>query len=143
MTDAYCSARRIKPGRRDGDAVVGERDRAGVGELGHLRQLRPVLPARDRGEESDRHVRLAARGLDERAEDGRRVDDGIGVRHREDRAEAAGCSGGRSARDRLLVLAARRAQVHVRIDERGREHEPGRVDDAMLVRARRACRPRR
>ena len=120
-------------GRCDGDAVVGERDRARVGELGHIRQRRPLLPARDRGEESDLHVSLTARGLDERTEDGRRIDDGIGVRHREDRAETAGCSGGRSARDRLLVLASRRAQVHMRIDEGGCEHEARRVDDAMLV----------
>ena len=61
-----------------------------------------------------------------------RVDDRIGVRHREDRAVAAG--GGRrgAGRDRLLVLAAGRAQVDVRVDEGGREHEPGRVDRAVL-----------
>ncbi len=121
-------------GRADGNAVVGERDRAGVGELGHLGQLRPVLAARDRGEEADLHLRLAARSLDQRAEHRRRVDDRIGVRHREDRAVAARGRRSRPARDRLLVLASRRAQMHVRVDERGREHEPGCVDDAMPVR---------
>ena len=119
-----------QPGRRDRAAVVGEGDRARVGELGHLGQLLAELAAGDRGEEADGNDRLVARGLDERAERGRRVDDRVGVRHREDRAEAAGrgCVG--AAGDRLLVLAARRAQVHVRVDEGGSEHEPGAVDDA-------------
>ena len=122
-----------QPGRADRNAVVGEGDRARVGELAHLRQLRSVLAARDRGEEADLNLGLAAGGLDERAERGGRVDDRVGVRHREDRAVAAGGGGSRSGRDRLLVLAAGRAEMHVRVDERGREHEPGPVDDAMAV----------
>ena len=40
-------------GGDDRHAVVGERDRAGVGELAHLRQLVAVLAARDRCEEAD------------------------------------------------------------------------------------------
>ena len=113
-------------GRGDGAAVVGERGRAGVGELAHLGQLLAVEALRDRGHEAGRDERLAARGLDERAEHGGRVDDRIGVRHREDRAVAARGGRGGAARDRLLVLAARRAQVHVRVDEGGREHARGR-----------------
>ena len=74
-----------------------------------------------------------ARSLDERAERRRGVDDGIGVRHREDRAVAAGRRGGRAARDRLLVLTAGRAQVDVRVDEGRREHEPVRLDGPVLV----------
>ena len=62
------------------------------------------------------------------------VDDRLGVRHREDRAVAAGRRGRGAALDRLLVLAARRAQVHVRVDERRRERQPGRLDHAVLVR---------
>ena len=61
--------------------------------------------------------------LDERAERRRRVDDRIGVRHREDRAVAAGRGGRGAGGDRLLVLASGRAQVHVRVDEGRREHE--------------------
>ena len=122
-----------QPGRADRDAVVGEGDRAGVGELAHLRQLLPVLATRDRGEEADVHLRLATGDLDERAERRGRVDHGIGVGHGEDGAVAAGRGRRRSARDRLLVLAAGGAQMHVRVDERRREHEPGSVDDAVTV----------
>ena len=64
--------------------------------------------------------------LDERAEDRRRVDDGLRVRHREDRAVAAGRRGLRARADRLLVLAPRRAQVDVRVDEGGRDDEVAR-----------------
>ena len=73
----------------------------------------------------------ACRGarVDQRPEHARVVDDRVGVRHRDHRAEAAG-GGGRACRvvDVLLVLLARRAQVDVRVDER---------------REQRACRPRR
>ena len=123
-----------QPGGGDRHAVVGEGDRSRVGELAHLGQLLPALPARDGGEEADRYLGLAARGLDESAERGRGVDDRVGVRHREDRAVAAGRRGRRAARDRLLVLAAGRAQVDVRVDEGRREHEPVRLDDAVPVR---------
>ena len=75
----------------------------------------------------------APRLLDERPEHRGRVDDRIGVRHREDRAVAARRRGRGAGRDRLLVLAAGRAQVHVRIDERRREHEAVRVDDPVRV----------
>jgi hypothetical protein len=79
----YSSARRISPARRDRAAVVGEGCRARVGELAHLGQLRARLADGDRGSEADRHLRLAR----PRARAGRgarrRVDDGIGVRHRE------------------------------------------------------------
>ena len=45
MIDVYCSARRIRPADDDRHAVVGERDRAGVGELAHLGELaRPCWP---------------------------------------------------------------------------------------------------
>ena len=59
---------------------------------------------------------------------------GSRVGHGEDGAEAAGGSRPRAGRDRLLVLAAGRAQVDVRVDEGGREHEARRVDDTMAVR---------
>ena len=124
----------MSPAETTGTAVVGERHRARVGELAHLGQLVAALAARDRREEADGDLALVLRRLDERAEGRRRVDDRIGVRHREDRAVAAGSGGRRAARDRLLVLAARRAQMHVRVDERRCEHEAGAVDHAMLVR---------
>ena len=140
----YSSARRIRPARRDRAAVVGERGGARVGELAHLGQLRALLADRDRGHEADRDLRLVARrGPAGRA--GRRSSrrPAIGVRHREDRAVAAGGRGGRAGGDRLLVLAARRAQVHVRVDEGRREHEPVAVDHAVAVRVERVAELRR
>ena len=97
----------MRPGRADGMTVVGEAGRALVGELAHLRQLRALLALRDRREEADGNVRVRARLLDQRAEHRGGVDDRLGVRHREDRAVAAGGGGRGAGRDRLLVLAAR------------------------------------
>src|SRR5581483_3951634 len=124
-----------QPGGRDRPAVVGERSRSGVGELAHLGELASVLPDRDRGREAHGHLRLLERPRAQAAQDLGRVDDRVGVRHREDRAVAPGRGRGRARGDRLLVLAAGRAQVDVRVDERGCEHEPGPVDDAVAVRA--------
>jgi hypothetical protein len=105
-------------------AVVGEPGGSRVGELAQLGELLAELPLGDGSEEADGHRRLRASGLDQRPEHGGRVDDRIGVRHPEDRAVAARGRGLGSRRDRLLVLAARRAEVHVRIDERGSQHRP-------------------
>ena len=104
-----------------GPAVVGEAERAGVGQLGHLGQRVAGEAAGDRGEEADRDARLAPRGLAQRAQHGRIVDDRVGVRHRDDGDEAAGRRGARAGVEVLLVLLARHAQVHVRVDEAG-EH---------------------
>src|SRR5581483_9357836 len=111
----------------DGPAVVGEAGRARVGELAHLGQLLPALPLRDGGEEPGRYERLLARPLDERGEHRGVVDDGVRVRHREDGAVAARRRRRRPRGDRLLVLAAGRAQVDVRVDEGGRDDEAGRA----------------
>ena len=113
--------------------VVGERGGARGGKLGHLGQLGPALVPRNRREEADRHLGLCLRRLRERAEHYRRVDDGLGIRHRQDRAVTAGCGRGRAGSDRLLVLTAGRAQVDVRVDERGREHEALPVDDPVRL----------
>ena len=118
----------------DRPAVVAEPGGACVGELGHLGQLLAPLALRDRGQESDRHLGLLVRGLDQRPEDGGRVDDRLGVRHRQDRAESAGRGRRRAGGDRLLVLAAGRAQVDVRIDERRCEHQATPLDDPVAVR---------
>ena len=89
--------------------------------LDHLGQPITRLSPRDRGQEPDRHHRLDAGALLERAQDCSVVGDGIRVRHREHAAEAARRSGTRAGLEVLFVLATRRAQVHVRVDE-GREH---------------------
>ena len=123
MTPLYCSARRISPAEATGCPSSVKAAAPEPGELGHLGQLLAAQALRDRGHEAGRDLRLLARLLDQGAEDRGRVDDGVGVRHREDRAVAAGGRRGRAGRDRLLVLAAGHAQVHVRVDEGGREHE--------------------
>ena len=120
--------------RDDRAAVVGEAGGARVGELAHLGQLAPSEPLEIAARNPTGTSASALRALDERAEHGGRVDDRLGVGHGEDGAVAACRGGARAGSDRLLVLAAGRAQVDVGIDEGGREHEPGAVDDAMAVR---------
>ena len=56
----YCSALRRMPARWTGLAVVGEAERAGVGQLGHLGQRLAVEAAGDRGHEADGDAGLAA-----------------------------------------------------------------------------------
>ena len=119
-------ARRTRPGLPSSVNAAAPRR----GELGHLGQLLAAKALRDRRHEAGRDRRLVAGLLDQGAEHGRRVDDGIRVRHREDGAVATRRGRGRAGGDRLLVLAAGDAEVNVRVDEGRREHE-------------RAVRPRR
>ena len=128
----YWSAWRSTPALTHGQAVVGEAERAGVGQLGHLGQPLALLAARDRGHEAGGDARLGAGALAQRLEDRRGVDDRVGVGLGDDRAVAAGRRGAGAGLDVLLVLAAGRAQVHVRVDEGGER-----------VQARRRRRPRR
>ena len=111
-----------QPRRHDRASVVREACGAALGELDHLRQLGAVLRLGDRRQEADGNLRLALRLLRESAEDGGGIDDGLRVRHGEDGAVAACGRGPRSRGEVLLVLAPGRAQVHVRVDEGGRQH---------------------
>ena len=131
------------PGAVHGLAVVGEAERAGVGELGHLGQRLAVEAARDRGHEADRDAGLAPGRLAQRAQDRRGVDDRVGVRHRDDRDVAAGGGGAGAGVEVLLVLLARRAQVHVRVDEAREQMAALAVEDLGAVRRLEACRARR
>jgi hypothetical protein len=120
--------------RRDnGTTVVREGGGSRRGKLGHLGELVAELALADGRHEAGRHDRVLPRPLDEGAQDGRRVDDRLGVGHREDRAVPARSCGLGAGTNRLLVLAARHAQVHMRVDERRRDHErarTGRLDRA-------------
>jgi hypothetical protein len=100
-----------------------------VAQLGHLGQLRALQAARDRGHEADRDAGIAQRGVAQRLQQRGGIDDRVGVRHRDDQAEAARRSGARAGLEVLLVLLARRAQVHVRVDERREQVAPGALDD--------------
>src|SRR4029077_20964140 len=61
------------------------------------------------------------------------VDDGVGVRNRQDRAVTSGGGRRRSTGARLLVLPARRTQVNVRVDECRDERLPRTLEHAMAV----------
>ena len=121
----YWSARRRSPGEATGRPSSVNPTAPALGKVDHLGQLGAFLALADRGEETDRNLRLVLRALDQRAEDGGGVHRRLSVRHREDGAVAARSSGLRAGRDVLLVLAARRPQVDVRIDEgRGAPRAP-------------------
>jgi hypothetical protein len=122
-----------KAGGHDRPPVVAEAHGPRLGELGHLGQLATLLPLRDGGQEADRNVGLSRRPLREGAQDCRRVDDRIRVRHGQHGAVAARRGRRRARGDGLLVLAAGRAEVGVRVDERRRQHEAVAVHDAVLV----------
>ena len=77
----------------------------------------------------------------------RRVDRRLGVGHAGDRREAAGQRGGGAGLDRLVLLAARLAQLRVHVDQARRDDLARGVDHvlvrrAVARRARRSCRPR-
>ena len=117
----YCSARRIRPAVATGRPSSVKPTAPASAQLAHLGQLarpagRRVIAARSRPGRAPR-ARRAPAG---RSTAGG-VDDRRGVRHRDDRAVAAGRRRGGARVDRLLVLLAGRAQVDVRVDER-REH---------------------
>ena len=108
----------------------------------------PAEAAGDRGQEADRHARLAPRLLAQREQDRRRVDGRVGVGHRDHGDVAAGRGRAGAGVEVLLVLLPGRAQVHVRVDEAG-EQVPALAVDHLGAgrpggRARRARRsPRR
>ena len=114
-------------------AVIGESERAGVAELGHLGELLAFQASRDRGQEPDGYLCLPRGGFDQRSEDRGIVDDGVGVGHGDHRAEAAGRRGGRAGLEVLLVLLAGRAQVHVRVDEPGKRMHALGVDGVAVL----------
>ena len=115
-------------GALDGQAVVGEADRSGVAQLGHVGELLAAHAARDRGDEADWDGCVRLRALAEGLDRGRSVHRRLGVGHADDPAVAAG--GGRAAArlDVLLVLAPGRAEVDVRVEERGHGEKPVGVD---------------
>ncbi len=73
-----------------------------------------------------------ALGADE-LDDGHRVLRRLGVRHRHDRGEPAERRGARAGLDRLRLLASRLAQVHVEVDEPGRDDAAVRLEHVVGV----------
>ena len=119
-------------------AVVREADHPRVGQLAERRQSLPSSPDRHRPmrQQLDRRPGRGRGGPDP-GEDARLVEGRRRVRHGADRGEAAVHGRGEPGRDRLGVLVAGLAQVHVEIDEARGD------DDAVRVDARgvRACEP--
>ena len=114
-------------------AVVAEADGAGGAELAHLGELLALEALGDGGEEADRDDRVA-RGLpDEALEQAGVVDDRVGVGHAEGGHVAAGRGGGRGGREVLFVLATRRAEVRVQVDEARQDEHAGGVDHAGVL----------
>ena len=116
--------------RRHRPPIVGDRDAAGVLELGDVGQLLALLPARHRADRIDAREVGLGRLLQDVLGDAGVVVHRIGVRHAGDGGEAAGHRRGRAGRDRLLVLLARLAQVHVHVDQaRAHDERAGDLDD--------------
>ena len=103
--------------------VVGQRDAAGLLELGDVRELFAFLAARDRADRIHaRQVRVGGFRQDV-AGDARVVIHRVRVRHARDGRETAGDGSRHAGRDRFLVLLPRLAQVHVHVDEPGTHDE--------------------
>jgi hypothetical protein len=120
---------------RDRHAVVGDGDDS---RLAHLADLGEVLAPEPDGDGADR-VDAGEPGLGGAFEDQPRdrgvVVHRIRVRHAGDRGEAAGDGGRGAGRDRLLVLVARLAEVHVRVDQPRHHPEAVRIDRLGGLRA--------
>ena len=108
------------PGARYRSPVVGEAERPLPHQLGHLGQLHALQAARDRRQKTNRDARLAGRRLAQRAQQGCRVEHGVGVGHCDHRTEAAGRRGPGARLQILLVLLAGTAQMHVGV-HKGRQ----------------------
>ena len=128
----YWSALRSRPGAVDGLAVVGEAERARLAQLRHLGQRLAGEAGRDRREEADGDARLAAGRFAQAEQDRRGVHGRVRVGHRHDGDEAARGGGARTGLEILLVLLARDAQVHVRVDEAREDVLAGAVDDVAV-----------
>ena len=135
---AYSSAVRIRWLETTGLPSSLTATAPGPDQLAELGELLPLLAQRDRADGIDPRLagplRLAHDEADRRLVVGHR----IGVGHGADRGEAAGRRGHRAGGDGLEVLLARLAQVHVQVDQPGRDHLAGGVED----RARRPGAPR-
>ena len=111
----------------DAGAVVGEDPHAERVELAHRRELAPGAALRDAPAAWTSHARPRAGG-EHRGDHGRVVVRRCRVRHRDDRGEAAERSGARAGLDRLRLLHPGLAEVHVQVDEPGRDHAAGGVE---------------
>ena len=121
-------------------AVVGEQVYAGGGQLAERRQ-RGTLAIH--GDAAGRVYvaqpgppRLGAHELDDR----QRVLRRLGVRHRNDRGESAEGRGAAPGLDRLRFFSAGLAEMHVQVDEAGRDDAAGGIERDIAIQGRRRLR---
>ena len=129
----YSSRRRMKPGVPDRITVVRHGDRARGNELADLGHLLSLEPARRRPHRVDPGAPSTLAGGPHEADGRRIVDRRIRVRHRPDGGKPAGGGGSRAALDRLLVLVAGLAEVHVEVDKARSHDETIHVHDLGII----------
>ena len=108
-------------------AVVGDGDRSGALQGAEIGERSAPAAARGGCDRKDVDHRPAL-GIPQPRHPLRRIDHGRGVGHGANRSESSGGSRGRSAGDGLFVTLARLAQVHVQVDEAGRDDQSARVE---------------
>ena len=113
-------------------AVVRNGHRARIAQARELGQVAAGAADRDAGDRQ--HPRVGSgRRVEHAGDQHRRINRRRRVGHRADRREAAARRGPRAGRDRLLVLLAGLAQVHVQVDEAGSDDESRRVQHGRAV----------
>src|SRR5512143_2772504 len=123
-----------------GPPVVAHRDGAGRDHLAELGERFAALADGDRADRVDAR-RVGDRSLpNDESDRGLVVGDGIGIRHRAHRCEAAGNRGARAGRDGLHFFAPRLAKMAVHVDEARRDDEARAIDRLETVAIRRLVR---
>ena len=125
----------------DGAPVVAHRDRARAHHLAELRERLALLSDGDRADRMHARRRDAARLANDESDRRLIVGDGLGVRHRADRGEAARGRRARARRDRLDILASGLAQMAVHVDEARRDERARAVEHLGAIGVRRGPRP--
>ena len=116
------------PGALHAVAVIGERHGALGGHVTDLGELLARLTCGDRADGVHAHDAFRRRALNDEAHLRAAVADRLGVGHACHGSEPAVSRRTRTARDRLLVLLTRLAQVHVDVGQSGQDHLLGAVD---------------
>ena len=119
---------------RAGDrrAVVAERDAARIAQEMIRCQFEPGARAGDRPDGIHARARRGLGAAHHVGDDRGRIQGRFGVGHASHGGETAGDRGGRAGGDRFFTRLAGLAQVHVHIDEAGRDERAGRFHDARV-----------
>ncbi len=123
---------RAAHGLRLGDraVAVGEGDRAGLGQKPDLGDLAALETLRQRRRREDADLGVVARAPQDEVDHRRAVDLRIGVGPDHEARDPARRRRRAGAGDRLAILGARLADEGAHVDESGRDHVAGAIDDA-------------